>query len=139
MPSADFRSLLVGRRREERLQAQRYRILSAAAEETGDIALAERLHGLHADEQHHLSRLTARLLELGEEPEDLGSLRAEPPALDGWEIAARRWEREEMEHYRKLLLAEPDEDTARLLREILEVEAHHMEVLGGKWTGAVRG
>jgi len=46
----------------EKEQAAFYRRLAAEAEALGDDALAERLNGLHADEQHHLSRLTARSL-----------------------------------------------------------------------------
>ena len=55
----------------EKAQALFYRALAAEAEARGNERLSERLNELHADEQHHLSRLTARLLELGATPDDL--------------------------------------------------------------------
>jgi rubrerythrin len=121
----------------EKAQALFYRALAAEAEARGDGALGERLNELHADEQHHLSRLTARLLELGAAPADLSHLRPERVGLDEWEGAARAREREEVRRYEALSTAAGlDERTARVVREILETERHHAEELGGKWTPA---
>lgn len=118
----------------EKAQALRYRALAAEAELGGDAALGERLQGLHADEQHHLSRLTARLVELGVPPADLSGVRVPPPRLDAWEAPAREREREEVRRYEGLLGERLDAETEALLREILRVERHHAEELGGKWT-----
>lgn len=120
----------------EKEQALFYRALAAEAEERGDAERAERLNELHADEQHHLSRLTARLLELGASPAELDSARAQPTPYDAWETIARRRERDEVRRYEILLAQALDEATARLAREILETERHHAEELGGKWTPA---
>ena len=60
--------LLQEGRQRERAQALFYRILAGEAEVSGDQAAAERLNELLADEQHHVSRLTARILELGGAP-----------------------------------------------------------------------
>ena len=120
----------------EKAQALFYRALAAEAEGRGDGALSERLNELHADEQHHLSRLTARLLELGAAPAELAP--AVPRArLDGWEALAGARERGEVARY-EALLERPglDEHGAALLREILDTERHHAEELGGKWTTA---
>jgi rubrerythrin len=122
------------RRAAEKAQALFYRALAAAAEEAGDERLAQRLHDLHADEQHHLSRLTARLLELGAVPADLGAMRASGPGLAGWEISARERERAEIEGYETLLRSELDDRTRALAGDILDVERHHEQELGGKWT-----
>lgn len=124
------------RRAGEKAQALFYRALAAAAEEAGDEPLAQRLHDLHADEQHHLSRLTARLLELGAVPADLGATRASGAGLAGWELSARERERTEIEGYETLLRGELDDRTRALAGEILEVERHHERELGGKWTMA---
>jgi len=121
-------------RRAEKEQALFYRALAAAAEERGDAALSERFNELHADEQHHLSRLTARLLELGAAPDDVGGLRSGEADLDGWEDGARAREDGEVRRYEALLAAAPDPETEALLREILDTERHHAEELGGKWT-----
>src|SRR5690606_31685306 len=61
-------------RRHEKDQALLCRSLAARAEEA-EVELAQRFHDLHADEQHHLSRLTARVLELGGRPADLSAAR----------------------------------------------------------------
>jgi rubrerythrin len=120
----------------EKAQALFYRALAAEAEERGDEALSERLNELHADEQHHVSRLTARLMELGAAPAELGA-RSEPAMLEGWEGAARLREEAEVTYYLALLARGfADGQTAALLGEILETERHHAEELGGKWTPA---
>lgn len=123
-------------REAEKAQALFYRRLAALAEADGDEPLAQRLHDLHADEQHHLSRLTARLLELGGGAPDLAHVRAPAVGLDGWEPLAREREREEGERYQALLLLPLDEPTSGLLEQILETERHHLRELGGKWMPA---
>jgi rubrerythrin len=133
-PSAALLQALQAARRAEKEQALFYRALAAAAEDRADEALSERFNGLHADEQHHLSRLTARLLELGVSPEDVSALRAGEPDLDGWEAASREREADEVRRYEALLGLGADPATEHLLREILETERHHAEELGGKWT-----
>jgi rubrerythrin len=119
----------------ERMQTQFYRALAASAEEAGDPGTAERLNGLHADEQHHLSRLTARLLELGRtasgpEPVPAGV------ELEGWEAIARRRERAEVERYERLLLDDLDPRTREMIEQFLEAERRHEAELGGKWMSA---
>ena len=123
-------------RRRERVQTQFYRALAAEAEKEGDESLVDRLNQLHADEQHHLSRLTARLLELGgrieaEELPDPGK-----PSLQGWEVEARRREEEEVDWYEGLLAEAMDGPTRELFTEILDSEQHHARDLGGKWMPA---
>lgn len=119
----------------ERQQAMYYRALAALAEAAGDAVGSERLNGLHADEQHHLSRLTARLLELGETLAPLDET-AQPTGLADWEYAARLREQGEVIRYEKLLALDPDEQTARMLQEILVAERAHERELGGKWMDA---
>jgi rubrerythrin len=121
----------------EKEQALFYRALAAQAEEVSDVDAVERLNGLHADEQHHLSRLSARLLELGQPLVDLGE--TPPPAaggFQGWEAEARARERAEVRQYELLLGLAPDARTAAMLRDFLAVERRHESVLGGKWTQA---
>jgi len=119
----------------EKLQARFYRALAALAEEAGDAGLAERLNGLHADEQHHLSRLTARLLELGRT-----SAGAEPaaPAVDlvDWEGIARQREHAEVERYERLIEEDLDPRTRAMIEQFLAVERRHEAELGGKWMSA---
>src|SRR5687768_636399 len=67
----ECRDLLEASRRLEKEQALLYRGLAARAEASGEVDLAQRFHDLHADEQHHLSRLTARVLELKGRPAEL--------------------------------------------------------------------
>lgn len=117
----------------EKRQALRYRALAAAAEEQ-DLELAPRFHDLHADEQHHLSRLTARILELGGRPVDLGGVRQPPATLEGWQEEVKQWEAEEVSRYAELVERGFDDETDALIREILAVEEKHAEELGGKWT-----
>jgi rubrerythrin len=132
----DLTSALQRAREAEKEQALFYRALAAAAEARGDAALAERFNELHADEQHHLSRLTARLLEQGATLAD--PLVSTPETrLDNWEAAAGARERGEVARYEALLArGDVDEHIAALLREILDTERHHAAELGGKWTTA---
>jgi rubrerythrin len=123
-------------RARERAQTRFYRALAARAELQGQDLDAERLNELHADEQHHLSRLTARLLELGGEPAELPASPVPEVPLEGWESAARTREGEEVEWYEQLLAGRLDPDTRALFEEILESERHHRDVLGGKWMPA---
>jgi rubrerythrin len=129
-------TLLAEGRKREKTQTLFYRRLASLAEDTGDEALAERLNGLHADEQHHLSRLTARLLELGGEPAELGSRAGEGPELEGWEDEARRREEGEVAWYTRARDEDVDDTTRDLLDEILHSERHHARELGGKWMSA---
>lgn len=117
----------------ERAQAAFYRALAVAAEEAGDAPLAERLQGLHADEQHHFSRLTARLLELGAAGAPLDPPRQDLSDLSEWEVVAREREQAEVREYAALLASELDDHTRALVEEILTAERKHAELLGGKW------
>lgn len=123
-------------RAREKEQALFYRALASLAEDRGDTDLAERLHGLHADEQHHVSRISARLLELGAVPPELRTARPSSAALADWETVARQRERDEIAGYEALLQEELDRATRALLAQILETEQHHVTELGGKWTPA---
>ena len=98
--------------------------------------MSERLNELHADEQHHLSRLTARLIELGETPEDLSSFRREEAVFHGWEQVARDRESREIEWYEEISAIIDDPVTQDVILEILESERHHRRELGGKWMPA---
>lgn len=129
-------SALHAARHDEKLQALHYRALAAEAEATGDAALAERFHDLHADEQHHLSRLTARLIELNVEPEDLGGLRAGAVSLASWREETGRREAGEIARYESLLARPMDGVTRALIEQILETERAHARELGGKWMPA---
>jgi len=120
----------------EKAQALFYRALAAEAEERGDAALSERFNELHADEQHHVSRLTARVMELGAAPADIPRAPQEPAPYDAWQPAAQAREDGEVRRYEALLGAGADEQTLALLREILDTERHHAKELGGKWTSA---
>jgi len=125
-----------------------YRELSAEAEAREDPESAERLNALLADEQHHLARLFARILELGgKPPEGPGApevASVEPSRfggggleLDGWEALARRGERDEVQWYEGALEAGGlDPATRDLLREILASERSHERELRGKWMPA---
>ena len=128
--------LLHEARRAEKRQALFYRALAAAAEDANAEDLSERMNGLHADEQHHLSRLTVRLVEFGEPVADLGAEPAPAVHLDGWEGAARANETDEIERYERLLGETLDERTRTMIEEFLTAERSHAAVLGGKWMGA---
>jgi rubrerythrin len=123
-------------RRAEKEQAIFYRKLAAMAEAAEQPELAARFHDLHADEQHHLSRLTARLIELGEHPADLGDVRMAEAEMPGWEAAARTREEEEVRRYEHFLAIAVDPATRALVDEILGVERIHATELAGKWTMA---
>ena len=134
--SSDDPTLIETCRRAEKEQAIFYRKLASDAELRDEIDLAQRLHDLHADEQHHLSRLTARLIELGHRPADHGDVRAPAPDLSEWEPIARAREEEEIRRYEAMLAESIDDHTRALAEEILEVERNHARELGGKWTMA---
>ena len=118
----------------ERAQAAYYRALAALAE-PDESELAERFNDLVADEQHHLSRLVARLLELGVRT---AVAVPEPVAVDpgAWESEARERERAEIERYNALLALDLDAKTRSMIEGFLEVERHHEHQLGGKWVAA---
>lgn len=120
----------------EKAQALFYRALAASAEERGDTDAAERLNGLLADEQHHLSRISARLLELGSAPGPLTAFLAGAPALNVWEAEARVREREEIARYEALLALPLDSRTRSMIEEFIAAERGHEAELGGKWMEA---
>jgi rubrerythrin len=120
----------------EKQQALFYRALAAAAEDAEDADLSERLNELHADEQHHLSRLTVRLMELDQRVPDLGDEAAPQVLLDGWEALARGREAEEVARYAHLLNEDLDAKTRHMLEQFLEAERQHEATLAGKWMGA---
>ena len=132
----DLTSALEEARAAEKAQALFYRALAAEAENRGDAALSERFNELHADEQHHVSRLTARLLELGAGLADIDHLAGEGGRMEGWEASAAAREAAEVRRYEGMLQAEMDAATRALLVEILDTERHHAAELGGKWTTA---
>jgi rubrerythrin len=135
-PPTDVLGLLEASRVREKAQTLFYRALAAQAVGAGDDDAGERLNDLHADEQHHLSRLTARLLELGEAPRDLRSVPAPGGELAAWETIAREREVEEVRWYQAAAAVPLDEATGALLAEILDSERHHAESLRGKWMSA---
>ncbi len=119
----------------EKSQTSYYRRLAAAAEEAERADDVERLNELLADEQHHLSRLSARLMELGEKPEDLPPVQGEAK-LDGWQAEARAREAGEVAFYKAALTRQLDQETREILQEILHSERQHREQLRGKWMSA---
>lgn len=124
-------------RRREKSMTLFYRALAAAAEDEGREGDAERLNELHADEQHHLSRLTARVLELGGRPAALRDVPAPEASLDGWEAVAREREREEIAWYESLMEGgRLDPVTRAVIDEIVASERQHERILGGKWMSA---
>ena len=119
----------------EKLQALFYRALATEAERRNDAETAERLNGLLADEQHHLSRISARVLELGGTPAALpGAIAA--PDFDDWEAEARGRERAEIARYETLLGLALDARSRAMIEEFLESERRHEAELGGKWMEA---
>ncbi len=135
-PTREFVELLELCRERERAQTRFYRALAAEAELQGRMDVAERLNALHADEQHHLSRLTARLLELGVKPRELAPGNAPAADLDSWEATARTREAGEVSWYQELLERAVDAQTRALFEEILASEQKHRDELGGKWMPA---
>lgn len=135
-PDEGLVAVLESLRRQEKAQTLWYRALASRAEDDGDAALSERFNGLHADEQHHLSRLTARLLEMEVAIDDLRSVTV--PALPGddWQEWVQQREQEEVTAYQEALKGPLDSDTRGVLAEILESELQHLEQLGGKWMPA---
>jgi rubrerythrin len=123
-------------RRAEKEQALFYRALAAQAEQANDWQAAEDLNGLQADEQHHLSRLTVRLLEMDQPIAELHDVRSPPVAYSDWRPVARARELEEIERYERLALLEPDAATAALIAEIVTAEREHARTLGGKFMNA---
>lgn len=119
----------------EKAQTIFYRALAVEAEDAGEEETAERLNGLLADEQHHLSRITARLLEWGQPIPDVRAANG-AVVLDGWESVARERERAEISRYEALLELALDQRTRAMVGEFLQAERSHAESLGGKWMGA---
>jgi rubrerythrin len=136
MTDARIVDRLAESRRREKAQTLFYRVLAAAAETALDPVASERLNELHADEQHHLSRLTARLLEMGGVPAPLDDVPAPEAPFDGWEQTAREREREEVRWYETLLSEALDPTTRDIVLEIVESERRHEAELGGKWMSA---
>ena len=136
MSVTDTMGRLLESRRKERDQTQFYRALATGAEKSGDAEAAERLFDLLADEQHHFSRLTARVLEMGGQPAEDGPQEAQEVDLAGWEDRAKARELQEVAWYEGLLEAETDETTRAVFTEILESERHHAQNLAGKWMSA---
>jgi rubrerythrin len=129
-------ALLEEGREREKSQTLFYRRLAARAQDAGDEPAAERLNELHADEQHHLSRLTARVLELGGTPRDLRGVEAPETLWPDWEELARTREGGEVTWYQAALSSGLDPDTRAVLEEILSSERSHRSELGGKWMSA---
>lgn len=121
----------------EKEQAQFYRALSAEAEEQGNLEDVEALNGMLADEQHHLSRLSVRLVELGEELAPLSDAKLPSDAVyPAWQEVARIRERKEIARYEGMLKLELDAETATMIRTFLETEHEHERNLAGKYTDA---
>lgn len=128
--------LLHAARQAEKEQALFYRALAAHAEDDRNDQLSEDLNGLHADEQHHLSRITARLVELNEVLQDLSSTVAPDGNYPDWKPGARQREQDEVARYRGLLERDLDAQTRALIEEILTAEEHHADALAGKYMSA---
>ncbi len=121
----------------EREQIGFYRSLAVQAEKAGHEGAAERLNGLLADEQHHFSRLVARLMELdGTRRDVIPAAPRSAIAYPEWEPAARARERAEIERYESLLGLDLDVRTRAMIEEFLAAERRHELELGGKWMGA---
>jgi rubrerythrin len=135
VPGESVVAALRDARAAEKSQTTFYRALAAEAEQAGHPETAERLNGMLADEQHHLSRITARLLEWGLPIPDVRGTNTVPP-ITAWEPVARDREQAEVARYEQLLDMELDERTRRMIGEFLEAERSHAESLGGKWMGA---
>lgn len=120
----------------EREQARYYRALSVLAGEAGNEEDVEALNGLVADEQHHLSRLKNRMVELGVESHTDFTAFRDFTSYPEWKEEARRRERAEIARYERLLAMDLDEETKEMLRGILDTELQHEANLGGKYTQA---
>ena len=121
----------------EKEQAQFYRVLSAQAEEQGNVEDIEALNGMLADEQHHLSRLSVRLVELGEDLAALSDAHMPSDAVyPHWHEVARIRERKEIARYERMLELELDEETRNVVNGILDTERQHEQHLFGKYTDA---
>ena len=121
----------------EKEQAQFYRVLSSQAEAAGNLDDVEALNGLLADEQHHLSRLSVRLVELGEELAAFNDAHMPSEVVyENWQDVARIRERKEVARYEEMLELPLDSETAAMIRGFLEVERQHAEHLSGKYTDA---
>ena len=134
--------LLAWAREREGAQTRFYRALAVEAELAGRVAEAERINELLADEQHHFSRVSARLLELGGASAEAPSraserIATESVSLERWEEEARSREDDEVAFYAEAELNPLlDSRTRELFREIRESEEHHRRELGGKWMSA---
>lgn len=124
-----------GRRREKE-QTAFYRETASRAEAAGDSGAVERIQALLADEQHHLARLSARLLELGGTPSILSEVMPADFPLESWEREARSREKGEIDWYVARLKEDMDPATRRLMKEILDSERAHERELAGKWMSA---
>ena len=124
--------LLHQARRAEKEQALFYRALAARAEDENNSQLSEDLNGLHADEQHHLSRLSVRLIELDEKLADLLDVSAPKAGL----ADIREREQEEVDRYTHFLTLDLDETTRGLIEEILTAETQHAQQHAGKFMSA---
>jgi rubrerythrin len=132
----DLVGVLEACRVREKAQTLFYRALAAEASDVGDERAVDRLNDLHADEQHHLSRLTARLLELGHAPGDLSAVPAPGGRLADWEDVARAREADEVRWYEAAIGLHLDAATRGVLAAILDSERHHERELAGKWMSA---
>jgi D-sedoheptulose 7-phosphate isomerase len=132
----DTLALLREARSAEKRQALFYRALAAAAEDADEEGLSERLNGMHADEQHHLSRITVRLMELEQPVDEVAGESVAAVQLEGWEDLARGREAEEIARYAALLKRELDDKTRNMIEQFIEAERHHSINLGGKYMGA---
>ncbi len=129
-------ALLEESRSREKEQALFYRLLAAEAGTSGSEGLADRFNDLHADEQHHVSRLTARIFEMSGTPAQAPRPSVSIPDLDAWEEEARSREEREVAWYREVLSKPLDDITRGIVEEILASEEHHARKLAGKWMSA---
>ena len=121
----------------EKEQAQFYRVLGMQAEEHGNLEDVEALNGMLADEQHHLSRLSVRLVELGAELAPLSDEHLPSEALyPKWREIARIRERKEIDRYEQMLQLDLDPETFRMIEGFLDAERQHEQHLAGKYTDA---
>ena len=129
-------ALLQQARRAEKEHSLFYRALASLAERDEDAQLAEDLNGLHADEQHHLSRLSVRLVELDQPLPSLDDSTTPGGNYPDWKPIARQRELAEVVFYQGLLAHELDPQTHALIEQILVAEQLHAEALAGKYMSA---